>query len=412
MGYLLSIVIPTRNRQYYALESVKQILSVTDDRVQIIISDNSDNNSLETAILELRSSRIKYQFISKRIPGVDNYANGIALSDGRYICCIGDDDGVLRNITEIVEWADVNDIKAIKTGVQATYIWPNASPVYKTGCLSMAGANTSVKYVDTKPQLDAFIRSGCLDLTNATLPKAYHGIVRRDMFDIIKERTGRYCGGLSPDIYLCVSLSLIIDRFACLDVPVTIFGACKASTTADSLNKINVSKLEEAPHFVGQEYTWSNKVPRFYCGFNIWADSALHALEDMNATDLLDAYPVEPVTAVCMLRCPEYNCETEENFANNNGDKSKLQAVFEQKQKAYKHEQRLDFLRRRKLFFATYKMLRTFVQRLRKSQEYVMQDVFDISAAEKIVSTSLAGTNKQLLSVLRQQETSKKEVRQ
>ena len=403
MGYLLSIVIPTRNRQYYALESVKQILSVTDDRVQIIVSDNSDDNCLEASIADLQSDRIKYQFIDRRIPGVDNYANGIAMSDGRYVCCIGDDDGVLRSITEIVEWADENDIKAIKTGVQATYIWPNASPAYKTGCLSMSDANASVKYVDTKPQLDTFIQSGCLDLTNAVLPKAYHGIIRRDMFDIIKERTGRYCGGLSPDIYLCVSLSLIIDRFVCLDVPVTIFGACKASTTADSLNKINVSKLEEAPHFVGQEYTWSSKVPRFYCGANIWADSALHALEDMKATDLLDAYPVEPITAACMLRCPEYNRETEENFASNNGDKEKLQVVFEQKEKAYKREKILDYLRQKKIIFGAYKMLRSFIQRAKKSQGYAMQDVLDIGAAERIVSNSLAETNDKLLNVLRQQ---------
>ena len=35
-GYLLSIVVPTRNRQTYCFESVKQILAVTDESVQII----------------------------------------------------------------------------------------------------------------------------------------------------------------------------------------------------------------------------------------------------------------------------------------------------------------------------------------------------------------------------------------
>ena len=51
MQYLLSIVIPTRNRQKYALQSVQQIYDVTDDAVQIVVQDNSDDNSL-SAMLE------------------------------------------------------------------------------------------------------------------------------------------------------------------------------------------------------------------------------------------------------------------------------------------------------------------------------------------------------------------------
>lgn len=50
MKYLLSIVIPTRNRKYYAINTIKQILNVTDENVQIIVSDNSDNGSLKENI--------------------------------------------------------------------------------------------------------------------------------------------------------------------------------------------------------------------------------------------------------------------------------------------------------------------------------------------------------------------------
>ena len=125
MQYLLSIVIPTRNRQKYALQSVQQIYDVTDDAVQIVVQDNSDDNSL-SAMLEKQAfgPRVKYTYIATRIPGVDNYAGGIAQSDGEYICCIGDDDGVLRDITKVTAWAKANNVAAIKLGVQASYSGP------------------------------------------------------------------------------------------------------------------------------------------------------------------------------------------------------------------------------------------------------------------------------------------------
>ena len=46
MKYLLSVVIPTRNRQKYAIDSILQIQRVTDERVQIVVQDNSDDSSL------------------------------------------------------------------------------------------------------------------------------------------------------------------------------------------------------------------------------------------------------------------------------------------------------------------------------------------------------------------------------
>ena len=119
---LLSIVVPTRNRQFYAVQTIKQILKVTDKCVQIVVSDNSDDDRLRMLVKNLDDQRVKYEYIAERIPGVDNYANGISMSDGEYVCCIGDDDGVLREIVDLAQWASENNVKAIKPGVQAAYI--------------------------------------------------------------------------------------------------------------------------------------------------------------------------------------------------------------------------------------------------------------------------------------------------
>ncbi len=400
MDYLLSVVIPTRNRQEYAIKSVKQCLSVTDSRVQIIVSDNSDDNSLQPEIEALNESRVKYQFIDKRIPGVDNYANGIAMCEGEYICCIGDDDGIITSITDITEWAKENNIPAIKPGVHAGYIWPNVVEYYKNGCLSLNEVSATYYHVDVKKELVKFLHTGCDDLPNAQLPKAYHGIIRKDLFDKIKEKTGRYCGGLSPDIYLSISLSLLLDDLLCIDIPLTIFGACKASTTGDSLNKINKGKLEDAPHFVGQPYVWSSKVPRFYCGSNIWADSALHALEEMGADDMMDEFSVEQLSCYGLLAQKLYREEIMENFEKNGGDKKLLKQLIRKEYPAHILRTLKAKFRTNKLVFGTYKILRSLYQK--DSKAFSRPDVMDIAQAERIVTDTIGAEVAKLIVVLKE----------
>lgn len=397
MKYLLSIVIPTRNRKYYAINTIKQILNVTDENVQIIVSDNSDNGSLKENIRLIDSDRIKYEYIEKRIPGVDNYANGISMCDGEYICCIGDDDGILKEIQHVVQWASINDVKAIKPGVQASYIWPNTVELYKTGCLSLDRIDTSIKRVNPREELKKFLKTGCIDFPNAMLAKAYHGIIRRDLFEQIYQRTGKYCGGLSPDIYLSVALSSLIDEVVCLNIPVTIFGACKQSTTGDSLNKVNVGKLENAPHFVGQQYEWSKMVPRYYCGMNIWADSALHALSDMREYEMIKLFSIEHLTSFCLLNYKDYSKEIMENFYLNCGDERLLNELISKERVEFRKAKLKAFIRQQKIIFEVYKKIRDYYYKIRKSQTFSQNGVGNISEAEKIISKKTESSFNKLL---------------
>ena len=45
-NFLLSVVIPTKNRENYASATVEQILNINDDRIQVVIQDNSDTRKL------------------------------------------------------------------------------------------------------------------------------------------------------------------------------------------------------------------------------------------------------------------------------------------------------------------------------------------------------------------------------
>ena len=57
---ILSIIIPTKNRQMTALFAVKTALTVPSDDIEIIVQDCSDDDSLKHDLQNLNDARIKY----------------------------------------------------------------------------------------------------------------------------------------------------------------------------------------------------------------------------------------------------------------------------------------------------------------------------------------------------------------
>ena len=71
--FLISVIIPTRNRQSYAEAAVKNILSLGSD-IQIIVQDNSNDDSLYRRLKTLiDGDRLVYHYRKDKIAGIDNY---------------------------------------------------------------------------------------------------------------------------------------------------------------------------------------------------------------------------------------------------------------------------------------------------------------------------------------------------
>ena len=71
--YLLSIIIPTKNRQKYCIEAVNQIISTLNSGVEIIIQDNSDTAELKTVVTKLNYDRLVYNYHPGKLSFIDNY---------------------------------------------------------------------------------------------------------------------------------------------------------------------------------------------------------------------------------------------------------------------------------------------------------------------------------------------------
>ncbi|MDL2224524.1 glycosyltransferase [Bacteroidales bacterium OttesenSCG-928-M06] len=309
MEYLLSVIIPTRNRQKYAFNAVKKIIREFGDKIEVVIQDNSDNLELKQMLLDdnLSTEEIKYYHSYEDLSFVENFSRAIENSTGSYLCIIGDDDCVIPDILAVVRWARDNGIQAIKPCLTVSYVWPDSGFDKNEGSLSILPFSLKFKYVNPRNELKKLARNGFQDYLSYDIVKLYHGIVSRDKLNEIREKTGKYVGGLTPDIYMAVSLSLVIDKMLCLDYPLTLPGVCKASGSADSVTGKHKGDLSKAPHFKGHtEYEWAEEVPLFYSVETIWADSALAAIRDLDDNVMYASFCIEWLLAYCWLLHKDY----------------------------------------------------------------------------------------------------------
>ena len=313
MSYLLSIIIPTRNRTYYCLEAVKEILEVCNilktKQIEIVIQDNSDTDSLKESILALNADNIKYNYTSKILSFVDNFSEAVSLATGEYLCMIGDDDGILPNILEEVYKAKEKNIHSIIPSLNAVYIWPMKDSIVANGdngYLYTAYVNKESTIISTSDSLYKMLSNGGQNYQNCDMPRLYHGIIHRSLIDKVYAKTNCYFGGLTPDIYMATALTFVCDKSIKLGYPITISGICTGSGSANSAQGKHTGELSDAPHFIGHDnYEWEDIVPQIYTVETIWADTALHAVRDFNA-EKTNNFNVASLLAHCYQKYPQF----------------------------------------------------------------------------------------------------------
>jgi glycosyltransferase involved in cell wall biosynthesis len=313
--YLISVIIPTKNRTVYALNAIKNIIILYDNDVQIVVQDNSDDNELQRLINKqfIEYTCIKYKHHKETLSFVDNFNMAIDNADGEYLLIIGDDDGVTHHLLNVVKWAKNKNIQAIKPSLSLIYYWPNSGVFPKKediGILNISNETGKIHYSNPSTSVKLLLENGGINYLSLDVVKIYHGIVRRDILVKIKKESGDYIHGLSPDIYSAVILSLKIDSLAVIDIPLTISGICNNSGSSDSATGRHTGDFKDIPHLVGQqEYKWSNLVPKFYCVETIWADSLLAAIQWSGRHSLFKVFNGEILCIVCLIRYPNYKKE-------------------------------------------------------------------------------------------------------
>lgn len=296
MEKILSIIIPTKNRQEYCIAAIKHIceLSVRTD-FEIVIQDNSDDDSLRQAVASIGDKRVIYNYHGGVLSFVDNFSEGFEHSCGEYVCYIGDDDTVLPVIFGVTDFLKREDIDCFVPSLSAIYFWPSKDKILNDckGRGSLFYVRKGCKKIDTLNGLKKLARNGGQNYQSLSLARSYHGIVKRESFEKVKNITGHYFDGLSPDIYNAVTLSIVSKNVVRGFFPVTISGICSKSGSAASATGKHTGKLDEAPHFKGHNnYIWDSKIAYVYSVETIWAETVVHALKAMGAEDSYNDFNV------------------------------------------------------------------------------------------------------------------------
>lgn len=289
MGYLLSIVVPTKDRYFYLKHLINLVKSFESDEIELVIQDNTkDNSEILEFIEDANFKHLRYDHIVDQIPMSLNSDYAILNSSGKYVCFIGDDDGISRHIIECVKWMDKNNIDVVKSEF-ALFKWPtfpDGNHIKFSSTLCLGSYDSTYRLYNSKEGLVKLVKTGFTTLKN--MPKVYNGIVSRASLDKIYSVCNTFFPGPSPDMANAVALSLVCDNYAFVDFPIIIGGQGKNVGGGVRKIKGGYLKLSETPFLPkDSEEVWETFLPKIWCVETVWPESGIKALRKMNQENYL-----------------------------------------------------------------------------------------------------------------------------
>jgi hypothetical protein len=318
---LLSIIIPTRNRAEYAVSAINSILNIDSDLFELVVQDNSDGDELENYLLScFADCRLKYKHTKSRLDVISNFNIALESASGEYFTFLGDDDGVNPEILDAVLWAKLHDVDALTPSLVANYLWPDLRQKYYggkfSGNLNIRPFTGAITFLDVEQGMLECVRKACQNLVDFVgLPKVYYGIVKRECMENVREKTGTYFPGVSPDMSGAMAVANYVKRMCSIDYPLFVPGSSAKSTAGISAQKKHYGRLQDQPHLPqGCWDNWSHVVPAFYAVQTVWAQSAVRALEATGRDDILAEFNIPLLHAMCAIFNPHYFTYTVGSF--------------------------------------------------------------------------------------------------
>lgn len=307
--YLLSVVLPTRNRMDYLEPTLRTLVGFGDGRVEILVEDNSDSPSAcRDLVKELDWPHVSLHHTHDARSQTANSEAAIARATGEYICFIGDDDCITRSLVELVAACADAGIEVINFR-RSQFYWPDV--VFKAHhypALSIYTGPSALQRRGTSEALSACLRQGAADISG--LPRIYHGVVSRRLLDRVRKASTAVFPGPSPDMAGAVSLSLATDAFYSCDLPVLVDGIGYHSAGgrgARGEHKARLEDVEQLPADVAED--WDQRVPRIWLGPTIWAQSCITALRSGSREILIDQVRWEQLYARILAFHPDCHRE-------------------------------------------------------------------------------------------------------
>lgn len=303
---LLSIVVPTKNRYKYLFTLITLIDSFKSDEIEMVIQDNSDDNSEFFNEINLQDYPfLSYFYETRLLSQTENSELSIKNSKGEFICFIGDDDGVTSGIIEQVRVLKKQGLDAMITR-QAVYNWPDYkddSIFHLSATLSLAKPLGKDTILDAGKELQKVTKKGFANL--GLLPKVYQGVVSRSALNKVFGKCGSFFPGPSPDMANAVALTGVIDKYLYFDAPTIITGQSRFVGGGERLSEKlrHLTEIEQLPKDI-MDY-WDKNLPTLWCTDTIWPGSASIAASRMGIHLEIN---YDKIYGRFLLNHPSYSC--------------------------------------------------------------------------------------------------------
>lgn len=281
MNYKISIVIPTRNRPEYikhVIESCKKVKNC-----QIIICDNSDKKLHKLNF----GPHIEYYYSSEIRSVAENFNFGISKVKGEYITFLGDDDLIGPKFNYVINKMDMLKIDSLSINMKNSvshFFWDGVQSKF-FGDIGGKGyfsdfTGDFLPLDKQKALKESVYRMG---EGPVNLQRIYLGVVSVKLLNKVIDKYGEVFGGISPDIYSSILLTIESENPYSINYPFIIPGASPKSTSAMRANRTDKGDLLSFEHITRIKYlNWKDQIPKFYSHNNVWAVSLLNALELTN----------------------------------------------------------------------------------------------------------------------------------
>jgi glycosyltransferase involved in cell wall biosynthesis len=233
---VLTICVPSRNRQPYFRETIEALLENDRADVQFVFADNSDDPSVMNTFLASKSgdSRVTYLPSADRTYSMmENWERAVAAATGRYVTVIGDDDYADPDLAAFLInlEARVGVIDAL-TWSGFNYTWP------------VAGAAPLPLQLDIRATVSRFDKRdlvgrafGWVGALHVPLcgNSVYHGAISRKLLVKIRDTFGgRFFEFPTIDYENAFKVILTGNSFYHVSRPFSVPGVCPASNSAAS----------------------------------------------------------------------------------------------------------------------------------------------------------------------------------
>lgn len=313
--YLLSIVVPTKNRYKYLKYLIELIENFHSDEIELVVQDNTyDNSEIREFLRKRNFHSLKYYHHKEPLSVSENCSLAVDAASGKYICFIGDDDGIVRNIVEVVKFMNDNNVEALISKI-VEYNWPDYVDTSRYRMSGVVFSSVFCKksgFVNVEKNLHRVCKDGFGNISG--LPRLYQGIVKRDCLERVKEEFGNYFPGPSPDMANAIALSFVVKRLFYYDTPVIITGQCRSVGGGEKLMNGNLKYIGEIPFLPKDiETTWDKRLPPLWCSDTIWPQSAIEVL---NKKHIKWKINYERIYARFVFHHPQYNKCINNKFIN------------------------------------------------------------------------------------------------